>query len=373
MPPSGLQALELNRTRTCVDVLTRLETLDLRLAPLADRVVRFLELAEAITVEEPAVVASLDPSDSIEAAVAGWFSADSALAQRYIAEQSQTVLDERAAGKEVIRQRLEAAIAEVQAQADSIVAPTGNLRTESVTCGGTVLVRGPSVEACEGLTSRVCAAARDRTVASPFRFVDSVDLLWGRQELIPWTAPGPLQISPEGRLAGAQTIGSTRAGNVVLSVSFNPVIRAREELAPEELAVLDSIDAALGLVSTHPDVTFAPALAIRANLASALGNESNYVLHFGPTETPDILWTADADTGASIGGTVALAPDHVARLRAGEPITLTAVRENEAGEAEGVYAIELSSVGQAARVEALLGYMRQQLSVDLARLLPPVN
>ena len=372
-PPSGLQALEAARSRTCVDVLSRLETLDLQLAPLADRVLRLLGIADAVTIEESTVVDSLNASDPIEAAVAEWFRADSALAQRYVSEQSQAILDERAAAKGAIRESLEGALQQVEAEGDSIVTPTGDLRSESVACSTAVLVRGPSIEACEGLRSRVCEAARDSALASPFRFVDSADFLWDRQEFLPWTEPGPLQVSPEGQLAGAQTVGATRAGNVVVSVSFNPMIRIREELSPEELAAFDSIDAVLGIESNHPDVTFAPALAIQVNLARALGDESNYLLHFGPTETPDILWTADADTGSVLGGTVALAPGHVARLRAGEPITLTAVRENDAGEVEGVYAIGLSSVNQAGRVEALLGYMSQQLSADLVRLIQPAN
>jgi hypothetical protein len=54
-------------------------------------------------------------------------------------------------------------------------------------------------------------------------------------------------------------------------------------------------------------------------------------------------------------------------------MTLTAVRENEAGEAEAVYAIELTALSQATRVQALLGYMSRQLSADLMRLIPPEN
>jgi len=373
IPPSGLQALEVARSTTCVDVLSRLEALDLRLAPLAERAVRLVGIAGAVTIEESAIADSLNASDPVEAAAAEWFRADSALAQRYVSEQRQGILDERAAAKQAIRDRLQAALEAVQEQADSIVTPTGDLRSESVSCSGAVLVRGPSIEACEGLGSRVCEAARDSTVASPFRFVSSADLLWDRQELLPWTEPGPLQASAEGQLAGAQTVGATRVGNVVVSVSFNPMIRAREELSPEELAAFDSIDAALGIESTHPDITFAPGLAIQVNLANALGDESNYLMHFGPSETADVFWTAEANTGSALGGTVALAPEHVARLRAGEPITLSAVRENDAGEIEGVYAIALSSVNQAGRVEALLGYMSQQLTADLTRLIRPAN
>lgn len=356
-----------------MDVLTRLESLDAQLEPLAIRGQRLLGIAGAIRVEEASVVDSLNVSDPIEAAVAEWFRADAALAERYLAERAQSLLDERAEGRRAIQERVTQALQEVDAGADSIVATTGDLTSRAASCSGAILVRGPSIAACEGMNSRVCEAARDTALASPFRFVDSADQLWYRQELLPWSAPGPMQASQEGQLVGARTVGSSRTGNLVVSLSFSPLLRPRAELSPEDLATFDSINGPLGIESSHPEVAFAPALSIQATLPTALGDETHYVLHFGTPEAPDILWTGEANTGASILGTSLLSPEHVARLRAGDPITLTAVRENAIDEVEAVYAIELTSLNQAARVEALLGYMSRQLSADLGRLLTPAN
>jgi hypothetical protein len=114
-----------------------------------------------------------------------------------------------------------------------------------------------------------------------------------------------------------------------------------------------------------------PALAIQATLPRALGGESEYILHFGPPDAPDIIWGAEADTGAPLLGSIALAPEHVAQLLGGNPLTLSAIRETDAGEAEVVYAIELSSLNQVSPVRNLLGYMSEQLAADLSRLIPP--
>lgn len=372
-PPSGFRALEVERSTMCVDVLSRLETLDTQLEPLAVRVQRLLGIAGAIQVEEASVVDSLEVSDPLEAAVADWFRGDAALAQRYLTEQTQVLLDERTAAREAIQQRLTEALEARQAQADSIIAPTGDLRSDGMACSGVILVRGASVAACEGVTSRVCQAARDSSAASPFRFVDAADYIWDRQELRPWTAPTAIQATVDGQLSGARTIGSTRIGNVAVNVSFNPILRARADLAPEQLAAFDSLNAALGIESTHPEVIFAPALSIQATLPTPLGEESHYVLHFGTIEAPDTLWTGVANTGAPIVGTTVLAHEHVTRLRSGDPLTLTAVREDAAGEAAAVYAIDLTSLNQAAPVEALLGYMSRQLSADLTQMIQPTN
>jgi hypothetical protein len=158
-----------------------------------------------------------------------------------------------------------------------------------------------------------------------------------------------------------------------VSLSFSPILRSRAELSPEDLATFDAINGPLGIENSHPEVAFAPALSIQATLDTALGEESHYALHFGTPAAPDILWTGEANTGAPIVGTAVLSPGHVARLRAGDPITLTAVRENATDETEAVYVIELTSLNQATRVEALLGYMSSQLSADLARLITPAN
>jgi len=370
-PPAHLAALEAARSRSCVGVLTRLERLDSQLTPYAARVQRLLGIAGAIELEETSVVDSLRVSDPLEADVSEWFRSDQALAQQYLSGQSQAILDQRTAGRHAIQDRLRAAIDSLQAQADSIIEPEGDISAEASACSGAILVREAAVEACSGVTSRVCSAARDSASSEPFRFVDSSADLWFRQEFRPWTAPTPIQVTPQGQLTGARTVGATRVGNIVVSVAFSPLLRARSEIPPEQLATLDSIDAALGIESTHPDVTFVPSLSIQANLPDKLDEEDYYALHFGAPDTPDILWIADAGTGQPIAGSVALAPAHVANLLAGEPLTLTAVREREDGEPEGLWAIELSSVNQVPPIQALLAYMSRQLSADLTRLIPP--
>jgi hypothetical protein len=369
--PAALAAVERERTRTCVGALTELEALDVELAPLAARAQRLLAIAGAINIEEAAIVDSLDVTDPLEAAVADWFRSDAELARRYLAGQSQAILDERSAARSTIQERVAAAIQEVQARADSVVTPTGNLRTRAASCAGSILIRPEAMAACEGNDSRVCQAARDSSSTEPFQFAPSAEVLWNRQELRPWSAPAPLQVVQDGTLGGARTVGNTRVGNHVVSVSFNPVLRSRSELTAQETAAFDSVNGPLGIESTHPEVTFAPALAFQAALPQPLAGETHYLLHFDSPEAPDLLWTGEAGTGAPIVGTVVLAPQHVARLLAGNPIMLTAVREATDGAAEALYAIELSSVNQVSRVRALLGYMSQQLSADLGRLIAP--
>lgn len=371
--PSNLVGIELERSRTCADVLTRLEALDTELEPLATRAQRLMAIAGAINVEEASVVDSLNTADPVESAVREWFESDAALAERYLEQQSQAILDERAEGRRAILEAVSRAVEDVQATADSVMQPTGTLTDDGVACAGVILVRDATAEACNGLTSRVCEAARDTSVQAPFQFVDDPELLWFSQELRPWTSPGPLGLSPQGQLSGARTIGTTRVGNLGVSVSLSPLLRARTELSPDELAVFDSINVPLGIESTHPDLVFVPALSLQANLPQSIGGETRYLLHFGSPAEPDALWLAEADTGAPIAGTVALAPAHVARLAEGHAMAITAIRDVGDGESEAVFSLGLTTVNQAAPVRTLLSYMVQQLPADLERLVPPQN
>ena len=375
-PPPNLAAVETARSRTCVDVLTRLEDLDTELAPLASRAEWLLAIGGAIMLEESAIVDSLDTSDPLEADVAAWFRDDAELAERYLAGQVQDVLDQRSSARRAIQQRVADALAEVEARADSIVAPTGDLRQQAVSCSGAILVRPTAIEACEGIASRVCDAARDSASSEPFRFEESAEYLWYREELRPWTAPGPLQATPDGQLNGARTLGYTRVGNLVVNLAFNPIFQPRAGLSATALETFQSIDSALGIEITHPDIVFAPGLGVQVALPEPLADETGYLLHFGPPDTPDILWRADVASDAPLATVLALDPDHVAKLAAGEPLTLSAFRAaatdaDVVQDVEIVYAIELTNLNQASRVTALLGYMIGQLSSDLNRLLPP--
>lgn len=89
--PSGLVAYELERSRTCVDVLARLADLDEQLAPLAERSQRLLAIAEAVALEDERVMEELDRGDPTELEVHEWFTRDRELAQRYVATLAEEI------------------------------------------------------------------------------------------------------------------------------------------------------------------------------------------------------------------------------------------------------------------------------------------
>jgi len=372
--PANLDAIELARSRECVDVLGRLEALDQSLAPLAERSRRLLGIADAVALEDDAIVDSLDASDPVEAAVRSWFEADAALAARYVAAPSPELEGERAAAREAIKTTITEAIVAVQTEADAVIGGTGDLQQQSGRCAGAVLVRSAVLESCGTASGSVCDAARDSaTVSGPYRFVGSPAELWDRHELRAWTAPGPIGVTPTGELGGGRTVGTTRMGNVVVSVAFAPWLQERSDLTAEAAEGVRVLTDSLGFGGAHPDVIYVPSLAIRATLPEALDGETGYLFHFGDPAEADVMWAAAADSGAPVEGLVPLTLSHLARLRAGEPITLTAIREAEGGETDALYAIELTSLNQSAAVTALLGYMANQLAADLARLIPPDN
>lgn len=372
--PSRLEAVEVARSRDCVPVLGRLDELDLSLAPLATRSQRLIAVAQAIALEDDLVLEQLDPTDPVEAAVRDWFAADAALAQRYVAQPSAELESERNAGRDAIRATVAGALEAVRARADSTIAATGNLQQQAARCSGAVLVRPVVLERCGTATSPVCAAARD-TMATPGpnRFVGDAASIWDVQELRAWTTPGPLSVNAAGQLGGARTVGNTRLGNVLVSVAFTPLLQERSELSAEATTRFGALTDSLGFGNAHPDVVFVPALAVRAALPEALDEETSYLLHFGLPEDADVVWETPAGTGSTIEATLPLAPSHIARLQAGHPLLLTAIREADDGELEALYAIELTSLGQGQSVSALLGYMAGRLASDLTRLIPPDN
>jgi hypothetical protein len=115
---------------------------------------------------------------------------------------------------------------------------------------------------------------------------------------------------------------------------------------------------------------FTPSLAIQATLPTALGGETRYALHFGSPEGADILWAGQAGTGAPVEGIVDLGPGRLAKLQAGEPLALTALRPTETGASEPVFSIELTVLNQGPAASALVAYMGAQLASDLAQLVP---
>jgi hypothetical protein len=368
--PADFEAIELARSRACVGVLARVDALDTELAPVAERSQRLSAIGQAIALEEREVMDSLRAADPLEAEVRAWFVADGELAERYVAEPSQALLDQRSAARDSIQQRVLRELEGLQTRADTTIARTGTLGQESSRCGGAVLVRPAVLEACAAATSPVCDAARDSSAqASRYRFVESAAVLWGLQELRAWSAPGRIQVLPGGQLGGARTVGLTRAANVVVTLAFGPQIRRRTDLTAAETARLGAITDSLGFGAGLPDLFIVPSLAVQATLPDALGGETRYILHFGLPDAPEILWVAEAGTGDPIEGAIELGPARLARLLANEQLSLTALRPTETGENEPIYSIELTSLNQGNATATLAQYMAQGLTNDLSQLL----
>jgi hypothetical protein len=371
-PPTGLAELELTRSRECVDVLAGLEELDAELGPLAERSERLLAIAEAVALEDDRVVEMLDAADSIEAQVRDWFASDQELAQRYVATLAPAIVDERTAAREAIKKVVADALTAVQAEANEKIAATGNLPSRAAPCEGAIFVRSAVEEACTKVSGPVCEEAElAPSEVSRFRFVDTPEAVWQIQELRPWTDPTPLFATPQGQLDGARTVGYARNGNIVVTIAFSPQVTDKTELTPEEVTRLQATNDSLGIQFAHPDLAFTPALGIRATLPDPLGDESRYVLHFGDAGSADVLWSGAAGTGAPLEGAVRLGVAQVNKLRAGEPIRLTALRAPETGDEEAVFEIELPSANQARASQALFTYMTAQLGRDLASLVRP--
>lgn len=371
--PSGLAAVETNRSRTCVGVLARVDAVNEALEPHALRSQRLQVIAQAIALEDRSAAEPFDASDPVEQRVREWFEADAALAQRFVNTQDPNVTAERAAVRENIKTVVTDAVQEVQEQANEILQANADLPAAAAPCDGAIFVRAAVLEACETQDGPVCAqAALPASEVRGFRFVDDPETMWDIQELRPWTNPTPLRPGPTGELDGARTVGFARIGNVVLSVAFSPLIRDRAELSADELASFQSVNDSLGLDSSHPDLVFTPALGVRAALPRPLAGEDRYVLHFGAPDAPEVLWSGPAATGAPLEATVPLSATHASRLRNGEAISLTALSGGAEGTAtEAAFTIQMSNVSQAPAVDALLRYMGNGLSADLTALLEP--
>lgn len=374
--PGGLAEVELARSRQCVEVVARTAALQAELSPLADRSQRLLDVARAVAIEDPSAVAPLDETDATEAAVARWFERDQALARQLLEADDEAIRSERAAGRDEIKAVVNEAIAAVQAEAQARIDAAGPLTTEVGGCDGAILVRSAVLEACAaGTESPLCAAAAAESAEARqgFRFVDSPENLWDVQEMRPWTAPSPLTILPDGQLGGARTIGYARNGNLTLSLAFAPLLAERERLSPEEISRFEAVNDSLGFTFEHPQVAFTPALSLRTNAPRPLAGETLYVLHFDTPDSADVVWSGPAGAGEAVQATVPLLPVHLQRLGRGDPLRFTAVRQDDPAQPEGsvVYSIEFTSLNQARATQALMGYMAEGLSADVAQLVPP--
>lgn len=366
-PPPGLAQAEMERSARCVDVLARVGDLDAELEPLALKARRFQGIAQAIAIEDPSIVDQLDPEDPAEVAVRDWFATDAVLAQRFVDTGETALQEQRAAGREMIKETVTDAAIAVQARADSILTENQETVLAAGPCDGAIFVRSSVVEACASASGPLCdAVALPEGEQTRFAFVDDPTLMWDLREFRPWSQPTVIQPGPTGQLEGARTIGYVRVGNVVATVALSPMLKDRTEVTPAERFSWQQTNDALGLIFDHPSIAFTPGLSLRAALPFALAGEDEYVVHFGDPADPDVMWRGGADTGMAIEATLALEPQHVIRLRGGDAVTFTAMRSGEPQ-----YSIEIDTTGQVQATETLLQYMALQLSTDLNELVRP--
>ena len=370
--PSRLAEVELARSSACVGILEQVQALDAEMEPLARRSERLQAMARAIALEDRSIIDTLDADDPTLTRVREWFRSDEALARRYVNQPDPSIQAERSAGRETIKAAVTRAMEAVQAEAQTTMEANQDLLASAAPCDGAIFVRSAVLEACETGSGMLCEQARlPASQVEGVRFVDDPASLWEIEQTRPWSTPTPLRPGQAG-LEGGRTVGFTRVGNVVASVAFSPLFAPRDQIPAETLEAYEATNDTLGLTFDHPRIAFTPALAVRLALPEPLDREDGYILHFGSPEQADVVWAAEAGTGAPLEGTVALAPSHVRRLVAGDQLTVTALARPEAedGTPEAVYAIGIGTVSQAQNTGAILQYMAEQLQADVRRLAP---
>ncbi|MDP2957892.1 MAG: hypothetical protein Q8N53_15805, partial [Longimicrobiales bacterium] len=324
--------------------------------------------------EDVAQAAPLSAVDSMEVAVARWFVADSVSAARYVAEGNETIQGARAQARTAILDQIRQAMQAVGAEAQSHMGDAAAIEAAAQPCQDAILVRSAVVEACAGVTSELCLAAADTAAREPYRFVDRPEDIWDVEDYRPWSTPEPLQGTPQGALVGARTAAQARRGNIIVAVALAPLIRNRTELGEPEIAEFEANLDSLGFTFEHPLFVMSPAIEVQVRVPAPIGGETHLLLHFGDLTGDDVIWSVEASTGGLLQAVFPASAANLARLRAGETVSLTAVRvpEGENPEAEPVYSVPLLAVGQTQNVDALLQYMASGgLSRDLAALVPP--
>lgn len=373
--PTNLAEVEIARSKACVGTLARLAELDSALAPYAQRVDRLNALGRAVSLEKAGDAAPFDQGDSLEAAVAQWFTADSILATRYLAQPDSAIARERSDKRNAVLDRLRQAIQSVSEEAQGNLGDGAAIEAEAQPCVGAVLVRSAVLEACATNPSPVCDAARAEEPQGPYSFVNSPADLWDMEEYGPWSTPGPLQLGPEGDLTGASTSARARRGNVAFVLALRPLLTERSAISDQEIAQYEANLDSVGFTFDHPDFVMAPGLEIQGNLPPPLGGETHYVLHFGDLSGDnDVIWSMPAGEGGPFQAVFPAAPSVLARLQAGEVVSFSALRlpQGEEGTAEGIFTLSLLQVGEASNVGALVEYMKNGgLSQDLRALIPP--
>ena len=374
-PPTGFAEVERARSMSCVGNLARMEDLDRRLEPFARRMDRLRLLGQAISLEDTTVAAPFAMTDSVESAVARWFAADEALAQRVVAGGGEAVQQERAAAREQILETVRGYMASVNNEAQEELKGSDEVETAAAPCQGAILVRPAVLEACAAVpNSSVCETAKATEPQQGIRFVDAAEDLWSIEDFRPWGDPGRLRANPDGSIAGGRTAAMARRGNIVVMVALAPMIRARSELSPEDVAEFEANLDSLGFTFDHPDFVMAPALEVQASLPGAMAGETHYLLHFGDLTGDDVIWSAEVGPAGVMQATFPASGANLARLQAGEMVSLTAVKILDPADpqADAVYTIPLLQVNQARAVGNLLQYMGGgDLGRDLAQIVPP--
>ncbi|NJD19284.1 MAG: hypothetical protein FIA95_08405 [Gemmatimonadetes bacterium] len=372
--PPALAEVESARSRACVATLNRIEELDSVLQPYAVRMERLRALGRAVSLEDRAEAGTFAEADTVEAAVARWFAADSVLAARYITEKVESIQIERTEARTAILDMIRAVMQAVNTEAQAKIGDSAALDAAARPCEGAILVRPAVLEACAGSGSRLCRAAADTVPQGAYRFVNDAADLWDVEDYRPWTTPEPLQATQGGGLAGARSAAQARRGNVVLGVALAPLLRTREELDSAQIAQLETNLDSLGYVFDHPLFVMAPVIEMQAEVPAPLGGETHVLLHFGALSGDDVIWSGEVGAGGLMQASVLASRGQLERLQAGELVSLTAVRipAGEDQTAVPVYTVPLLQVGQAQSVTALLQYMGGgALSRDLMALVPP--
>ncbi len=377
--PADLAKVELARSRDCVVPLSRLEALDQRMAPEAQRFNRLQALVKAVALEDTSIVSTLRPTDPVEAAVRSWFKEDDRLAVQIVATGADSLRQARQTARDSIKALLGRSIQTLQseAQAKADTAHMQDIEAAAAPCAGMIFVRSAVRAACDTIESELCrvAAADSAKPEDPYRFVDSANALWGMQQFLPWSDPTPLQVGPGGQLVGARTQARARQGNVVVNVAFQPLLQPKARLDSAQVAEAEANLDSLGFKFDHPDFVMTPALSIQMNLTQPLGGETNYVLYLGSLTGSNVLWTTAAGGGAPVHAVIPLTATDLKKLEQGTPIGLAAVKvpkESDA-KAQAVYNIDLLPVNEGQAVSALVDYMSGKLSEDLKTLVPPKN
>ncbi len=342
--------------------------------PFAVRLDRVNALGQAVSLEKAGDVVPFNRADPLEDAVARWFAADSALAVRNIAQPDSAISQERRMARTSILDQLRQALEEASAEAQGKIREGAPIQVAAEPCVGAILVRSAVLEACATTPSPVCEAARAQEPQGSYRFVDAPEDLWDLEQYGPWSQSGPLQRGADGNLVGARTDARARRGNVVFTVAVAPLFRPRSELSEEEVAQFNANLDSLGFVFGHPLLVMAPGIELQGNLPPPLGGENLYALHFGDLSGDDMIWNMEAGSGGQFQASFPASASALARLQAGEVVSLTALRvpEEEGAEAEAVFTLSLLQVGQSNNVGALLQYMGGGgLSTDLLALIPP--